>query len=63
MGTNLTPAALFPFSPPLTLPPLSGEFVFHFLPFQGRTKEGFPLFSPPLRGRIKEGVSAWAASF
>jgi len=35
-----------------------GIFLFDFLPFQGRTKEGFPLlFSPPLRGRIKEGVS------
>ena len=44
MGTNLTPAALFPFSPPLTLPPLSGEdkAVASSLlsPFQGENQRG-----------------------
>ena len=31
--------------------------LFDFLPFQGRTKEGFPLSFPPLSRKVKRGVS------
>jgi len=35
------------------------NFLFHNRPFQGWTKEGFPLFSPPFRGRHRRGFNKW----
>jgi len=40
-------------------PPLSGEFVFSFLPSQGRTKGGVSFIHPPSQGETQKGFPLW----